>query len=122
MVTMTRCIMIIYYRLYGAMASPTPATVRSQADGGCDAIPGLVRRSLQPAQVDGGHCQIGVVEESADRFHRLPGVAPEFRCRVAQDVQPRLLHAGFLQVAAEPQVDGPAGDAGSAGPRLPDGR
>jgi hypothetical protein len=70
-----------------------------------------VALAFQPSQVDRRHRQRAVIEKSADVLDGLPNVAPEFRSRVAEDVDAGEREIGSLEVASQIPIEGSAGQA-----------
>ena len=49
----------------------------AQADNGCDAMPGRIALTFEATEIGGGDCERAVIEELADRLHRLADIAAE---------------------------------------------
>jgi hypothetical protein len=58
-----------------------------------------------------------VIEERADRLDRLPGIAPELRGAVTEDVKPGRLEPCCDEIAAETSVERARGEILRAGYR-----
>ena len=49
-------------------------------------LPTVVLVAFESSEVNAGNSQTAVVKESADLLHGLPGIAPELRRRVPEDM------------------------------------
>ena len=82
-------------------------------------MPGRITLPLEPAEIGGGDGERAVIEEMADRLHRLRRRRDGAGGGMAEDIGRRRRETGQAEIAPEAVVEGGAGDALGTGAGLP---